>query len=78
MHPRRVSEMNRWLTMAQACEYARLNRKTVRQKILYGDFDGDRIGDSDKSHWRIDRESIDSWFERTRKKVLARLHGVRL
>jgi len=67
--------MNRWLPMPKACEYSGLCRKTVRKLLLEGELRGDRVADTPRSHWRVDRESIDDYFNRTDEKILARLRG---
>ncbi len=67
--------MKRFLRMGEAEEYAGLNRKTIRNMILNGIFDGDTTAGG---HWRVDRESIDEYFSRSRtsEKAIAILRGL--
>jgi ribosomal protein L19E len=54
-----------------------MSRKTMRRLIADGLIAADRIGASSRGHWRIDRESIDSYFGRTEQKILAKIRGLR-
>ena len=49
---------NKWLTMDEACEYAKVHRDTLLKWIDEGDIYGAKIG----GMWRIDRETIDTFF----------------
>lgn len=70
--------LQRWLNMPHACAYADMCRKTMRRLILAGEIRGDRLGEGDKAHWRIDRESIDAYLGRSSDSVLAKLKGLGL
>ena len=49
---------NKWLTMDEACEYAKVSRETFRKWINDGDVYAAKIG----GVYRVDRESIDDLF----------------
>lgn len=68
----RLSDL-KWLSMPEACEYARLSRNTVKKYIEDGHFTGDKLPGG---QWRIDRESIDDYLGQTAKKALALLEGM--
>ena len=65
----------KWLTLPEACIYARMSKNTMKKYLDAGHFSGERI---ESGHWRIDRESIDGYFGETRQKALALLKGMRL
>jgi len=56
----------RYLSTGQASTYASLNRKTLYRMLERGDINGER---TPGGHWRIDRESIDSYFDGNKKAV---------
>jgi len=60
------------------CEYANMSRKTMRKLILEGCIKGDKIGEGEKSHWRVDRESIDNYFGRSDEKAVAIVRSIGL
>jgi len=68
----------RWLRMPDACKYAGLSRKTLKKLVLAGEIRSGRTGNSPGSHYRIDRESIDSYFSQTDDKALAILRSMDL
>ncbi|MCE5333297.1 MAG: helix-turn-helix domain-containing protein [Desulfobacteraceae bacterium] len=65
----------KWLTMREACLYARLSRNTMKKYINAGYFSGEV---ADSGQWRVDRESIDAYFGQTRQKALALLREMRV
>ena len=53
---------NKWMTLDEACGYAKVSRNTLRRWIDKGLIYGTKTtGD-----WRIDRESIDDYFNMER------------
>ena len=64
--------------MPEACKHASVCRKTMRKLLMEGDISGDRIGSGPHAHWRIDRDSIDSYFNRADEKVLAKVRALGL
>ncbi|MBU1001642.1 MAG: helix-turn-helix domain-containing protein [Proteobacteria bacterium] len=58
----------RWLRLSEACKYAGLSPNTFRKYVDLGIFRADR---TEGGHRRIDRESIDEYFDRSRREALA-------
>ena len=58
--------IQRYLSTGQAAEYSGLNRKTLYKMLEEGDLNGER---TPGGHWRIDRESIDDFFDSSKKEV---------
>ncbi|NVM20968.1 MAG: helix-turn-helix domain-containing protein [Desulfobacterales bacterium] len=56
----------RWLKISAACQYASLSPKTIKRMLIEGQLRGDR---TPGGHWRVDRESIDEYFEGDKKAV---------
>jgi hypothetical protein len=50
----------------------------MRKLILEGCIKGDKIGEGEKSHWRVDRESIDNYFGRSDEKAVAIVRSIGL
>lgn len=67
--------ISRWLTLKQACKYANLSKKTILKMIEDGHLQGDT---TPGGQWRVDRLSIDEYFERSKKKVIAILESLGL
>lgn len=65
----------RWLRMKQACDYSGLCRNTIKRMIADGILSGDT---TPGGHWRVDRESIDAWFQRTEEKAAMISRSVRV
>ncbi len=65
----------RYITIAQACQYASLSDKTLYKMIKGGDI---RARQTNGGHYRVDKESIDAWFAEPNKKVVAILKSLRL
>lgn len=65
----------KWLTLPEACIYARMSKNTLKKYLENGHFSGERL---DSGHWRIDRESIDGYFGETQQKALVLLRKMRL
>jgi excisionase family DNA binding protein len=65
----------RWLRISEASKYASLSPKTVKRMLLDGLFNGER---TPGGHWRVDRESIDSWFSRGTTKAVAILESLKV
>jgi excisionase family DNA binding protein len=58
----------RWLTIAEACEYARKSVNTLKRYIIEGKIYGSKQG----GEWIVDRESIDSFYgeDRDRRRLV--------
>jgi excisionase family DNA binding protein len=67
--------VRRWLKMSEACRYASLSRKTVKVMLMDGSLTGER---TPGGHWRVDKESIDSWFGNVQEKAVAIVRSLHL
>lgn len=56
------SVMDKWLTFREACQYAKVGETVMRQWLN----DGLIYGTKTTGQWRIDRESIDDYFNMER------------
>lgn len=54
-----------WLTLKEACVYARVGHHTIRQLLNNGDLTGRRIG----RKWIVSRQSIDDYLSEATRKV---------
>jgi len=57
----------KWLKLPEACRYARMSKNTLKKYIQLGRFSGERL---ESGQWRINRESIDDYFQRSDEKAL--------
>ena len=57
-----ASIFNKWLTFNEACQYAKVSQNTMRRWIN----DGLIYATRTTGGWRIDRESIDDYFNMER------------
>lgn len=58
--------LQRYLSIRNAAKYSGLSRKTLYKMLEEGDLNGER---TPGGHWRIDRESIDDYFDGDKKAV---------
>ena len=61
----------KWLTLHEACIYARRSLNTTKRLIEEGKIYGTKKG----GEWTVDRESIDAYFNRDRDEMRIKLHG---
>ena len=69
----------RWLRLNQAVEYSGLSHNTLRKYAEEGIIHAERTegGGKGQGHRRFDRESIDDYFNRSKRDALAIFQSMR-
>lgn len=59
----KTGDASKYMTARQAANYCGLSPKTIRDKVLAGEFRSIKIGNTDKSRVLVDRADFDRWLE---------------